>query len=692
MIKQFLFSLTLICLLVACNTGGDHDIFKPGNESSSTPPATTRFDLLTPQQTGINFVAQIKDELKYNFLADPYIYNGGGVSVIDVNNDGLQDLFFTARLQGCRLYLNKGNFKFEDISEPSGVSKFSGLKTGTVVVDINADGWQDIYVCRTWLTPVPERRNLLFINNKDNTFSEQAAAFQLDDLSASQHANFFDYDRDGDLDCYVVNHPVDFKTINNLDQGKQAGRPGMPKNEWESDRFYRNDGGKFTDLTTAAGLQNRAFGLSTLAADFNHDGWPDLFVGNDFVMPDFLYINNQNGTFTDRAAEYFKHTSNHTMGVDYADLNNDGLSDLIALDMLAEPLDRRLRLLNTMQRTRDQQMITNGYGKQVMRNVVQLNNGNLPFSEIGCLTGMYATEWSWAPLIADYDHDGNQDVFISNGIQRDLNDEDFFAYTADSINATGGVSASRFPDFSKFVDMVPSKPVHNYMFQNLGGLEFSNVSSSWGFTKEGFSNGAVYADLDNDGDLDLVTNNLQAPPSVYENKCVGTNKNNWLQIKCKGTAQNPFGIGAKIKVFDANNVLILAQEMTNVRGFYSSVEPIIQVGLGNQTASKIEIEWLEGRHQELVQQFVNQRIILDIQQASVGDRTPALPTAKKLWEATPALEGLKFIHQENQFEDFDREKLLPYRFSRRGPCSAVGDLDQNGTEDIYFGGASGQTG
>ncbi len=435
-----------IFLLHACKQSNSDPRLHPGIETPPSIPASTKFELLSPERSGINFVPVISDEHRYNFIADPYIYNGGGVAVLDVNNDGLQDLLFTARLQGCQLYLNKGGLKFENISKQSGIESFGGLKTGVTVVDINGDGWQDIYVCRTWLEPVPERRNLLFINNKDNTFSEKAAAYKLDDLSASQHANFFDYDLDGDLDCYIVNHPVDFKTINTLDFTSGSARNQGPRNEWESDRLLKNMGGYFEDVTDKAGMKNRAFGLSCIAADFNGDGWPDLFVGNDFVMPDFLYINNKNGTFTDRGDQYFRHTSNHTMGTDFADINHDGWSDLVAVDMLAETLPRRQRLMNTMQLTRDKQMQERGYGRQVMRNMLQLSNGNQGFSEIACLSGIAATDWSWAPLLADFDNDGQCDLFISNGIQRDLNDLDFFVFTADSINRTGGINKGRFPD------------------------------------------------------------------------------------------------------------------------------------------------------------------------------------------------------------------------------------------------------
>ncbi|MEZ4928335.1 MAG: VCBS repeat-containing protein [Saprospiraceae bacterium] len=692
----------LLIFLAACfwtcgDTSNDRRFF-PEPEAKSPANQSTRFELLSPESTGIQFVPDIKDEFRYNFMADPYIYNGGGVGVLDINNDGLQDLVFTARLQGCRVYLNKGNFHFEDISESSGVAQFEGLKTGVSVVDINGDGWQDFYVCRTWLKPESFRRNLLFVNNHDNTFSERAAEYHLDDLSASQHANFFDFDQDGDLDCYVINHPVDFASINTLDVSTSNARFAKPKNQWESDRLYQNENNVFTDITEKSGLLNRAFGLSSLAADFNGDGWLDLFVGNDFVMPDFLYLNNRNGTFTDLGDHYFKHTSDHTMGSDMADVNGDGLQDLITLDMLAAPLERQHRLMNTMQLSRDRQMRESGYGRQAMRNALQLNTGNTGFNDIACIAGMAATDWSWAPLLADYDNDGACDIFISNGIQRDLNDLDFFIYTADSINSTGGVSKSRFPDFNQYVSLMPSVPVNNVMFKNTSRLCFQDVSLDWGFGKKGFSNGAAYADLDNDGDLDIITNNLQEAPSIYKNEANRLNKNNWLQVKCSGTKNNPFGLGARVRIYSTSNgasdeQLIFAQQMTNIRGFYSSVEPIMQIGLGDiNSIDKLEIDWQEGKFQVFQNIAANQRVTLTIQEASPGKCPPHKTKVSINFQESIQDSGLDFVHRENSFDDFDREKLLPYRMSASGPFVLAEDLNGDGLEDVCFGGAAGQAG
>jgi hypothetical protein len=605
------------------------------------------------------------------------------------------------------LFLNKGTLKFEDISEASGITQFIGIKTGVAVVDINADGWQDVYVTRTFLDSIPERRNLLFVNNKDNTFSEKAADYGLDDLSPSQHAHFFDFDLDGDLDCYLLNHPVDARKINTIDfnptKGNDYAGQQAPLDQFESDKLFRNDGGRFADVSQQAGIRNRAWGLSLMSNDFNDDGYPDLYVANDFIMPDFLYINNKNGTFTDRSREYFQHTANHTMGIDIADFNNDGLPDIAAVDMLGENWENRHKQLTTMQLERYRLLLEKGYTDQQMRNVLQLGLGNpnaaalgtqassAKFSEIGCLAGIFATEWSWAPLFADFDLDGWKDLFISNGVRRDLNDIDFFVYTADSINRTGGIGQQRFPSFEDYSKLMPSSKIRNRMFRNSGSLQMEDVTNAWGFSTPTFSNGAAYTDLDNDGDLDLVVHNVDDPPFIYENKTAGRQGHNWLQIKCKGTALNPVGVGAKIWVHAGGQLHY--QEMTPLRGFYSSVEPIFQVGLGkNNSVDKVEIEWPGGKHQVLENVPANQRLVLAIDQAKSGVLPRQQQKEALYFQGAASSRPALFSHQENEFEDFNRERLLPHRFSRLGPSMAVGDVDGDGLEDFFIGGAKGQAG
>ncbi len=657
-------------------------------ENNNTVQEEALFERIPAEYSGVDFVQTITEEYRYNFSVDANIFNGGGVAILDVNNDGLQDLFFTSRLQPCKLYLNNDDFKFEDISESSGIADFIGIKTGVTVVDINADGWQDVYVCRTFLSPIPERKNLLFVNNKDNTFTESAAEYGLDDISPTQHAHFFDYDLDGDLDCYVLNHPVDYKQINNIDfqPTKEMPYAGMrpPLDVYESDKLYKNENGKFVDVSKSAGINNRAWGLSLMSADFNNDGYPDIYVANDFIMPDFLYINNGDGTFSDKIHDYFQHFTNHAMGIEIADLNNDGLLEVAALDMLGETWERRHKQLTTMQLERYKQLIRQGYGDQQMRNTLQLNNGDGHFSEIGCLAGMYDTEWSWAPLAADFDNDGWKDLFITNGVRRDLNDIDFFVYTADSINRTGGISESRFKEFEDFSNLMPSEKIKNRMFRNNGTLELEDVTMEWGFSEPTFSNGAAYADLDNDGDLDLIIQNIDDVPFIYKNKSF---KNNWLQIKCKGTDLNPEGIGAKIYIYE-NGDLIAFQEMSPVRGFYSSVESIFQIGLKDNIVDRIKIIWPNKKQQVIENVPANQRLVIDIKNAL----EVAADDKNKVAKYFNKIDQDLFKHKENQFEDFNRERLLPHRYSNLGPALAIADLNGDGNEDFFIGGASGQTG
>ena len=695
MSKSLLLFGLLGLLFFGC-TGGDSNqssLFKPGKGPKPTITATTKFVRLDPGKSGIDFVQDITETFGYSFINDPYVYNGGGVAVIDFDNDGLQDLYFSSRQKSCKLYRNLGNLRFEDVTEKAGVAAPQGLKAGVVAVDINGDGFEDLYLCRTGLSPNPDRQNILFINQGDGTFKDQASEYGVADISPSQCANFLDYDLDGDLDLYVVNQPVDNKNINNPDflpgPGKTV-RTIPPRLVHDTDRFFRNEGnGKFTDISQEAGIWNRAWGLSVTSADFNQDGYPDLFVGNDFIMPDFLYINDQKGGFRDEGDEWFRHTSNHTMGVDIADLNNDGLLDVVAADMLAESWMRRKQLMTTMLSGRYKVLVDKGYGHQAMRNTLQINNGNGSFSEVGCLAGMFATDWSWATLLADFDNDGWKDLFVSNGIKRDLNNMDFLFYDVDSINRSGGISEARYGTFENFVQHMPSESVHNYMYQNTGSLCLQDVSEVWGLGDAHSSNGAVYADLDNDGDLDLVANAVGEEAAVYENKAVQDFNNNWLQIKCNGPSGNPGGTGAKIRVVDGD--WIFYQEMTPYRGFYSSVEAIIQLGLGERSlVESVEIEWPGNTYQKLENVQAGQRLTLDYSDAREGS-LPPLPVKEPevQFESMPAPD---FTHRENSFEDFDREQLITHRMSRIGPCTVAGDANGDGLDDVFVGGARGQAG
>ncbi|MEZ4961270.1 MAG: VCBS repeat-containing protein [Saprospiraceae bacterium] len=697
MSTRIFFLLLIFPIAFSCK---NNDTAPAAPEQEASAPADARFELLPAAQTGVHFSNTIKEDFTNHILINSYLYNGGGVAVLDVNNDGLQDLYFSATQEPNRLFLNKGNFQFEDITEKAGVAALGGVKTGVTVVDINADGLQDIYVCRSGMQPTPDRANLLYINNGDLTFSEKANEYGLADRSASNHANFFDYDLDGDLDVYLLNHPVAFQEVNRVTAKEVDGqyiRNKDPLDEWESDKMYRNDGnGHFTNVSREAGISNRAWGLSVTVSDFNNDGYPDIFVGNDYIEPDLLYINNRNGTFSVQTDQYFRHMSNHTMGVDVADFNNDGLVDVVALDMVAETNQRQKELMTTMILDRYNNLVRFHYGHQIMRNVLQVNTGANPseegavFSDIGVLSGVWNTDWSWSPLLADFDNDGLKDLYITNGYRRDISNLDYLNYTAPQELAKG-LNQERFKTIEDYLKLIPTTPLRNYMFKNKDGLDFENISTQWGFVQPSYSNGSAYADLDNDGDLELVVNNIIGDVFIYKNKSVEKGGGNWLQVKLKGSGKNPFGTGAKVRItYDGGKTQY--QEMTPTRGFFSSSQPILHFGLGN-TASieKLEVRWMpDGKVQKLGNVKANQVLTLNYNDAQPGKwetPTPASPLFK-----TASNLGINFRHKEDEFIDFNRERLLPHKFSNLGPSIAVGDVNGDGLEDFFVGGARDQAG
>ena len=520
------------------------------------------FKLLPSKETNIKFSNDINETESLNVLSYEYFYNGGGVAVGDINNDGLPDIFFTGNMGSNKLYLNLGHMKFKDITKEAfpGIEGRPGAwKTGVTMADVNGDGLLDIYVCYSGKTDNDTRRNQLFINQGNNKFKEEAKEYGLDDPGYSTQAVFFDYDNDGDLDMFLLNHNI--KKLDNMELARFRDQT----DELASNKLLRNDGGHFTDVSKKAGIiQNPlTFGLGVAIADVDKDGWPDIYVTNDYNEPDYLYINNHDGTFTEKSKQLFRHLSHFSMGVDIADFNNDGLPDVMTLDMLPEDNHRQKSLQLEENYESFALMQTQGLHKQYMRNMLQLNNGDGTFSEIGQLAGLSNTDWSWSPLIADFDNDGYKDIFISNGYLRDYTNKDFLRYWGD-YKIKKAMAREPFL-LMDLVKEMPSTLLPNYIFRNNHDLTFSNKQAEWGLNQATISNGAVYADLDNDGDLDLVINNINQPASVYQNMSRENNHTNYLAVKLKGTAKNTNAVDTKKKIYTAKNLQY--QEVEPNRGY-----------------------------------------------------------------------------------------------------------------------------
>ena len=607
---------------------------------------------------------------------------GGGVSAGDINNDGLVDLFFTANMKSNALYVNKGDFKFEDISVSAGIQGDNRWVTGSTMVDINNDGYLDIYVSVSGKGL--HRNNLLYVNNGNNTFTEKAEAYGINDNGHTTQGTFFDYDNDGDLDLYLANYPpTPFKSPVELYKHKA----NNPKIE-ESDILYRNNGdGTFTNITIESGILNFGLSLSATVGDFNEDGWKDIYVSNDFDSADYLYINNQNGTFSELAGSILNHTAQYGMGADIADFNNDMLMDIAQVDMTPEDNRRSKANMASMNPIGFTKMVEAGLNYQYMQNCLQLNRGidvnGMPiFSEISRLAGVSTTDWSWSVLFADLDNDGWKDVAISNGTRRDINNRDYFN-NLKARNHFGGVKLT-----AEEIQKIPSEKVSNYVYKNTKDYTFKNMVSEWGWEEKTFSNGAVYTDLDNDGDLDYVVNNIDQEASVYRNN--NLENNNYLQVTLKGPKNNSNGLGAKVYVYSDN--LEQYNELTLTRGFQSSVSPKLHFGLGkNDNVSKVKVIWPNGNILTVNNVEINQNLILDYSSSKTVNKITKNPS---LVFETVELDSINidFKHKENKYNDYFFEPLLPHKTSMLGSGVAVADVNNDALDDFYIGGASGQAG
>ena len=676
---------------------------EPAATKENRPAAeagSTLFTQLPAAYTNVDFANQLREDRNFNVFTYRNYHNGGGVAIGDLNGDGRQDLFFTANQGANRLYLNRGDWWFDDVTEAAGVGGRRAWSTGVSLADVNGDGRLDIYVANSGEIEGDDRQNELYINQGTDadgvpTFAEQAAAYGLDDTGYSTHAAFFDYDRDGDLDLYLLNNAFTPVTKFDIREDLRAVR-----NEDGGDKLYQNQGdGSFVDVTEAAGIYSSeiGFGLGVSVGDVNRDGWPDMFISNDFFERDYLYLNNQDGTFREVLTEQMPHTSLSSMGADVGDINNDGWPDLFVTDMLPE-MDRRLKTTTSFETWDEYQLrVRNGYYHQVMRNMMQLNNGNGTFSDVSEMAGVSATDWSWGALIADFDLDGHKDLFVANGVLKDVTNQDFIdslsrRETAERLMREGRV------EFLNIIEDIPSERLSNYAFRNAGDRTFTDQAAAWGLDAPSFSNGAAYGDLDGDGDLDLVINNLNHEAFVYRNEADSLRANRYLQIELAGEAPNRFGVGAQITA--EHEGARFYHEQMPTRGFQSTVGHRVTLGVGRaDTLDRLTVAWPDGRVQALTDVATNQRLTLRQAEAQPpGPETPPLPAPQgaaardqRFAEVTGAVD-LDYRHDENTFVDFNREPLLPKKVSTEGPKLATADVNGDGRTDVFLGGAKGQAG
>jgi len=685
-LKNITIGLLLIGV-VACNN-------KKAAQSEEEVKSKTLFTLLEPEETGVTFINKVENKKNFNIFKYRNFYNGGGVAIGDINNDGLQDIYLTGNMEPNKLYLNKGNMKFEDISESAGVMGNKPWSTGVVMVDINHDGLLDIYVSNAGNMEGDNHDNDLYINNGDLTFTEKAEEYNLAKTGFTTHASFFDYDKDGDLDAYILNNSnIPVSSLGYAEQREVRAQ------DWEGvpdifkgvgDMLLRNDNGKFVDVSEDAGIYGSliGFGLGVLVTDFNGDLYPDIYVSNDFYERDYLYINQKDGTFSEEINDWASHLSLSAMGIDIADINNDGHNDIFITDMLPEKEQRVKSVMEfegynvfNLKQNKD-------FGQQYIQNTLQLNNGNGTFSEVAYYSGVDATDWSWAGLMFDMDNDGLKDIFITNGINHDLTDLDFVDFFANEIVQKMALTGKK-ESIDSIISKMPIKPQPNYAYKNNGDISFTNANKEWGFELPSRSNGAAYADLDNDGDLDLVINNVNTPAFIYRNNAESQLDNNYIQLKFKGPENNPFAVGTLAKIyFDGN---IINQELIPSRGFQSSIQYDMTIGLGkSEHLDSLRIVWPDERTQKFENVAANQMVMLDHANATETYTIPKKESKKSFLKEIDA--DRVSTHKEDNYNDFDYEGLISHKLSQEGPSLAVGDVNGDGNEDFFIGGAKGQPG
>ena len=655
------------------------------------PSTPKKFSMIPDTYSGVNFTNNIDEDQTMFMYMYENLYIGGGVAIGDINNDGLPDIYFSSTRGSNKLYLNLGNFHFKDITATAGVSGGDGIKTGVTMVDINNDGYMDIFVCKSGYKDPKLRKKILYINNKDGTFTDKAAEYGLDDASFTIQAYFFDFDNDGDKDVFFVNHQDDFSKSMSIPATMINGKLTYVQDTttvYVSDRLYENRNGKFVDITQKAGLITHAFGLSASIFDYNNDGWPDIYVANDFNKPDFMFINNRNGTFTDKMQTALSHTSFSAMGSDINDINNDGQEDIYVVDMAVEDPVRQKQLFAVNQNYDKFQLLVNfNLFYQYPRNSLQLNNANGTYSEISNYSGVSETEWSWAPLIFDFDNDGWKDIYVTNGLKRDITDWDYKVFILDSIINT--MQSGKSVDLNKWLQSIPTTRTMNCAFHNNGSLHFDNYSNRWFDNPPSSSSGAAYADLDNDGDLDLVVNNVDSVAFIFKNNSRETSpeSSHYLRFrffKAPGSFNEVYD--TKVKITDAAGK-IQTQRFSPQRGFISSMEHVVHFGTGTATTiPRVEVTFPSQKKIILENVTADQVLTLYESDAKVSTINDNKAT---IFKNTTKENKFQYTQTENDYIDFKREPLIPYKCSRKGPYFAMADVNGDGRADIFIGGAAG---
>lgn len=661
-----------------------------GCKQVNTQKKDTVFEKIDSSISGVNFRNDLPFDEDFNIFTYRNFYNGGGVALGDVNNDGLLDIYLTSNLGTNKLYLNEGEFKFRDVTEEAGVAGTRAWSTGVAMADINGDGLLDIYVCNSGDISGDNKQNELFLNNGDGTFSEMAEAYGLADQGYSTHAVFFDFDNDGDLDVYLLNNS--YQSIGSFNK-MQNERP--KRDPVGGDKLFRNDGDKFTDVSEAAGIYGSliGFGLGITIGDVNQDGWMDIFISNDFFERDYLYINNQDGTFSEKLESHMRSTSAASMGADIADINNNGFLDIFVTEMLPEPQERLKQVTTFESWDKFQFNVEHGYHYQYTRNMLHVNNGDGTFSDLGRMAGLEATDWSWGALIFDMDNDGLKDLFVANGIYQDITDLDYLNFIGNDETKKKIITQTGV-DYKALVDPIPINPISNYAFKNSGDLNFTNVVHEWGLGDPIHSNGSAYGDLNNDGTLDLVISNVNNEVLIYKNRSKEFfPENHSLQIQLIGKNRNTAAVGTQIRL-KAGDRIFFQEQMPN-RGFQSSVDPKLTFGLGSvDQLDEVQVRWPDGKVTILKEILADQLLTLKWEEAVDPplDYQFFAPLPDPIFTKTDARSILDFAHQENQFVDFDRDRLTYHMLSTEGPKAVFGDINGDGLEDIYLGGAKGFAG